>query len=208
LHLGSSFTNVPGGTAHWTFDGDTNYKPTSGDVSITLTQAPTTTVVSGGGTFVYNGLAHPATVLVTGAGGLSLTPPPVYSGTCSAAPVNVPDPPCTASYTYGGDPNHTSSNSSTTINITKANQTITWNAPPSMTFGAPLSGTQLNATVVGVAGGTPPGALTYTPGSGTVLAVNTQTLSVTAAATPNYILASKTVQINVLYASGGMCGGD
>jgi len=40
LHLGSSFTNVPDGTAHWTFDGDTNYKRASGDLAITITPAP------------------------------------------------------------------------------------------------------------------------------------------------------------------------
>jgi len=77
-----------------------------------------------------------------------------------------------------------------------------------MTFGAPLGSTQLNATVVGVSGGTAPGALTYNPAAGTVLSVGPKTLSVTAAATANYSPATATVQINVLYASGGICFGD
>lgn len=36
LHLGSSFTNVPGGTANWTFDVSRNYKAASGSVSIVI----------------------------------------------------------------------------------------------------------------------------------------------------------------------------
>ena len=38
LHLGDSFTNVPGGTANWTFDGNTNYKTAKGSATITITQ--------------------------------------------------------------------------------------------------------------------------------------------------------------------------
>src|SRR5205823_11752856 len=67
-------------------------------------------------------------------------------------------------------------------------------------LGTPLSGTQLNATVAGVAGGTPPGALTYTPPAGTVLGAGAnQALEVDAAATINYNAATKTVSINVNY---------
>ena len=36
LNLGNSFTNVPGGTAHWVFAGNTNYNAQSGDVAITI----------------------------------------------------------------------------------------------------------------------------------------------------------------------------
>ncbi|OLB40608.1 MAG: hypothetical protein AUH11_01485 [Acidobacteria bacterium 13_2_20CM_57_17] len=200
--------NAGTATANASFTGDANHTGSTDTKNLTINQAPSNTAVSGGGTFVYNGLAHPATVLVTGAGGLSLTPAPVYSGACSGAPVNVQETPCTASYTYAGDTNHTGSSGSTTINVTKASQTITWNVPVSMSFGAPLGGAQLNATVTGVSGGSPAGALTYTPGTNTVLGAGTQTLSVTAAATANYNSAPKTVQINVLYVSGGICNGD
>jgi hypothetical protein len=40
LNLGASFTNVPGGTAHWTFTGGTNYNNQNGSVDITITPAP------------------------------------------------------------------------------------------------------------------------------------------------------------------------
>jgi len=123
--------------------------------------------------------------------------------------VNVPDTPCTASYSYAGDANHTGSTASTTINIIKTNQTITWNALATMTYGGPLSSTQLNATVVGVAGGSAPGALTYTPAAGTILPAGSNSLTVTAAATANYNSATKTVTISVLYLGiSTSCDGD
>ena len=39
LNLGASFTNVPGGTATWTFGGDPNYKEATGTVAITINKA-------------------------------------------------------------------------------------------------------------------------------------------------------------------------
>jgi probable HAF family extracellular repeat protein len=42
LNAGASFTNVPGGTAQWTFTGDGNYEPASGTVSIAIQPAPLT----------------------------------------------------------------------------------------------------------------------------------------------------------------------
>jgi hypothetical protein len=39
LDLGATFTNVPGGTAHWTFSGGTNYNTAGGDASIEITRA-------------------------------------------------------------------------------------------------------------------------------------------------------------------------
>lgn len=38
LDLGASFTNVPGGTAHWTFHGGDNYFDESGDAAINITR--------------------------------------------------------------------------------------------------------------------------------------------------------------------------
>ena len=86
----------------------------------TIEKASSTTVVTGG-SFPYDGSPHPATVAVTGAGGLNLTPTPIYSGSCIAAPTTVAQgTSCTASYTYPGDDNHTTSTDSATVTITKA----------------------------------------------------------------------------------------
>src|SRR6185503_1596822 len=39
LDLGASFTDVPGGTAHWTFGGGTNYNDQEGDAAIVISKA-------------------------------------------------------------------------------------------------------------------------------------------------------------------------
>src|SRR5207247_899307 len=91
--------------------------------TIVITPAASLTTVSGAGSFVFDGSAHAAGVLVTGAGSLSLTPSPSYSGGCSAAPIHVAQTTptaCTASYSFAGDGDHTGSNDSATIVITPA----------------------------------------------------------------------------------------
>jgi hypothetical protein len=112
---------------------------------------------------------------------------------------NVGDYPITV--TLGSNPNYSVTPTNGTLTINKANQTITWANPANIVVGAPLSSTQLNATVAGVGGGTTPtGALTYTPPAGTVLPAGAnQALRVDAAATINYNAATKTVYINVNY---------
>ncbi len=60
LNLGTTFTNVPGGVATWTFAGDANYAPASGTVSITIVKAsPTISVAPYNVT--YDATAHTAT---------------------------------------------------------------------------------------------------------------------------------------------------
>jgi hypothetical protein len=39
LDLGATFTNVPGGTANWSFSGGSNYNPASGAVLVTINKA-------------------------------------------------------------------------------------------------------------------------------------------------------------------------
>ncbi|RYD96040.1 MAG: hypothetical protein EOP54_14645, partial [Sphingobacteriales bacterium] len=85
---------------------------------------------------------------------------------------------------------------STTANfrIDKATPVITWANPGDITYGTPLTATQLNATA------SVPGTLTYLPVSGTVLnAGANQTLNVNFVPTDaaNYNSVSKTVSINV-----------
>ncbi|MFA7403031.1 MAG: choice-of-anchor Q domain-containing protein [Pelobacteraceae bacterium] len=81
------------------------------------------------------------------------------------------------------------------LNITKATPVITWTAPAAITYGTPLSATQLNAGSGGVAG-----TFAYTPPIGTILSVGAgQTLSV--AFTPsdpgNYTAQAATVSLTV-----------
>ena len=72
LTFGDSFTDVPGGTANWTFHGGTNYIDQSGQVEIVITPATASVTVSGY-SGVYDGLAHGAVVSeATGVGGEDL----------------------------------------------------------------------------------------------------------------------------------------
>ncbi|MGN6341913.1 MAG: beta strand repeat-containing protein [Ginsengibacter sp.] len=94
--------------------------------------------------------------------------------------------------------NYNAASKEVSINVNKAEQTITWANPADITYGTLLSGTQLNAVVTGITGGSATGAVTYTPAAGTLLNAGTsQTLHVDVAATDNYNAASKDVSINV-----------
>src|SRR5918999_2471855 len=65
LTLGETFTDAPGGTAHWTFAGDATYNAAEGTVAITIERADAAIEVSGfSGT--YDGVAHGATGAATG----------------------------------------------------------------------------------------------------------------------------------------------
>jgi Big-like domain-containing protein/VCBS repeat protein len=75
--------------------------------------------------------------------------------------------------TYAGDANYHSGFGSVTYTINQLTPTITWSTPAAITYGTPLSATQLNATA------SVPGTLAYTPAAGTVLGAGSQTLSVT-----------------------------
>ena len=89
-----------------------------------------------------------------------------------------------------------------TLTIDQAAQTIAWTTPSSIVYGTALSGTQLDATASGVAGGAAAGSLTYSPLSGTVLHAGThQALTVTAALTTDYTQATATVYIDVTAAA-------
>jgi hypothetical protein len=131
LHLGTSFTNVPGGTAHWTFDGNGNYNATSGDVSISISKA-TATIVVNGYTGVYDGLAHGATGTATGVGGVNLSAGLNVGASFTNAPGG------TAHWMFTGGTNYNDANGDASITIAKANQTIsvTTHAPASAIYGA------------------------------------------------------------------------
>ena len=127
---------------------DNNYNNATGSGSILINKANSTTVVSvaGGVTFTYDATAHPATVSVTGAGGLSLTPDPVYS--CGHAPINVADSGCTASYSFAGDVNHNPSSDSKTYTINKATPLVSVSGGP-FTFDGSAHAATISITGVG-----------------------------------------------------------
>ena len=61
LHVAATtYTDVPGGLVHWTFDGNTNYNSASGDVAIVISKANATITVTPYNV-VYDFAAHTAT---------------------------------------------------------------------------------------------------------------------------------------------------
>jgi hypothetical protein len=94
LDLGATFTNVPGGTAHWTFSGGSNYTAQSGDVTINISKANAMVTLSDL-TQTADGSPKPATV-TTDPAGLSVnvtyngssTPPSASGSYAVVATVN------------------------------------------------------------------------------------------------------------------------
>ncbi len=72
LNPGASYTNVPGGTAHWIFTGNGNYNDQSGDVLILISKAEAVCLVT---PYVveYDRQSHTATGTCTGVLGGELT---------------------------------------------------------------------------------------------------------------------------------------
>ena len=116
LNFGASFTNVPGGTAHWTFAGNTNYSVASGDVNITITKATPTITWNNPADIVY-GTALSATQLnatANTAGSFSYTP---ASGTVLNAGSSQP---LLASFTPTDATNYNATSKTVMINVLKA----------------------------------------------------------------------------------------
>jgi hypothetical protein len=117
LDLGSSFTNVPGGTASWTFTDETgNYENDFGSVEVVLTKANATCTVLGF-TGVYDRDAHGATGSCTGVKGESLA-----GLILGSSFTNVPGG--TANWTFTDvTGNYNDANGSVGVVISKANAT-------------------------------------------------------------------------------------
>jgi len=87
-----------------------------------------------------------------------------------------------------------STNASATLTVLRKTPLITWSNPTPITYGAPLTPAQLNATAM------VPGAFAYNPATGTVLNAGTTTLSLlfTPADTVDYSGSIDTVSMVVL----------
>jgi hypothetical protein len=72
LDLGATYTNVPGGIAHWVFTGDTNYNDADDDADVSIAKADATIRVTPY-TVVDDGQPHTATGSATGVLGEDLT---------------------------------------------------------------------------------------------------------------------------------------
>ena len=156
-------------------------------------------------------------VVVPGTYVYTLPPsPPVTPAPGAVLPVGTH--PLAVAFTPTNTAAYTGATGSTTITVTQATPVITWPTPAAITVGTALSGTQLDATA-SFQGVSLPGTFQYTPGSGTLLAAGTHTLSVlfTPTDTLDFTTATATVQIVVgntgssgvsgapVYSSGDCC---
>jgi hypothetical protein len=117
LNLGASFTDAPGGTAHWSFAGDTNYEPANGDAVITINKATPVITWSNPADIIY-GTGLGATQLnatANVAGSFNYTP---SSGTVLNAGASHP---LLASFTPTDLTNYNSTSKTVMINVLKAN---------------------------------------------------------------------------------------
>ncbi|MBV9625748.1 MAG: choice-of-anchor D domain-containing protein [Acidobacteria bacterium] len=89
--------------------------------------------------------------------------------------------------------NYTTAKATVSITVNQATPVITWATPVAITYGTPLSATQLNAS------SSVPGNFVYTPAAGTVLPAGSQTLSVgfTPTDTTDYTTAKGAVILSV-----------
>jgi hypothetical protein len=152
----------------------------------TISFAPPT--LQAGGTTTASALAS---------SGLAITFSSLTSGVCTvsgAIVTGVSVGICSITANQSGNATYSAAAQTTqTITINKATPTVIWAAPASISYGTALSGTQLNATA------SIPGTFVYTPGSGTIPAVGTQTLSVSFMPTDaiNYNSQTATVAVTV-----------
>src|SRR4029077_11049443 len=142
INFGASFTDVPGGTATWTFTGGTNYNNQTGTGAVTISKADATVMITPySGT--YDALAHSLTGTAKGVGGVDLSAGINFG----ASFTNVPGG--TATWTFTGGTNYNNQTGTGAITISKADATVMI-TPYSGTFDAlPHS---LTGTAKGVGG--------------------------------------------------------
>jgi hypothetical protein len=147
-------------TATFTPADSTNYAAASVTTTIDVSRQTAVVTVTGGA-FTYDGLPHPATGSVTGAGGTTLGSPSFTYNGSSQPPVNAGSYEVVAS--YAGSGNYEPASATATITIAKAAAVLSWNQPAAIVYGTPLGAAQLNAT------SNAPGTFTYSPAAGSVL---------------------------------------
>ena len=128
LTFGETFTDAPGGTAHWTFAGDGNYARAIGDAPITISQAMLQISVAGF-TGPYDGQPHGASGGATGLTGEDLRSLLDLGATFT----NVPGG--TAYWSFAGNTNYTNVSGTASIILTKAAESVTLSSLPDKTYG-------------------------------------------------------------------------
>jgi len=196
-------SNSPVGSYPSTCSGavDANYTISYAPGSVTVSAAPLT-ITASGGTLTYGGTIPTITASYTyGSVVNSATPPSGLTTppTCSTtATSNSPAGTYPTTCSGAVDSNYTIAYVAGVLTITtptgKTNPVITWPTPAPVTYGTPLSGSQLDATA------NVPGTFTYNPPARTLLSAGAHTLSATFTPTNtsayNIVTATVTLQVN------------
>jgi hypothetical protein len=124
LHVDSTtYTDVPGGNVSWIFDGNTNYKPASGNATVTITQANAIITVTGF-SGVYDG--NPHGVISSSAVGVESPTPTDLSSLLHVDSTTYTDVPGgNVSWTFDGNTDYKPASGNATVTITQANAIIT-----------------------------------------------------------------------------------
>jgi hypothetical protein len=182
-------------TATFTPIDTANYNTATGTVSLTVSKATPTLTWAAPSAITY-GTTLSATQLNATS---SLTAGTIVYSPASGTTPSAGTQTLTATFTPSDTANYNTATGTVSLTVNKATPTLTWATPSTISYGTALSATQLNVTA-NVAG-----AITYSPASGAILSVGTQTLSAsfTPADSANYNSASASVSLNVIVAVPG-----
>ena len=182
-------------TATFTPTDTANYNTATGTVSLTVNKATPTITWATPSAITY-GTTLSATQLNATS---SLTAGTIVYSPASGTTPSAGTQTLTATFTPSDTANYNTATGTVSLTVNKATPTLTWATPSTISYGTALSATQLNVTA-NVAG-----AITYSPASGAILSVGTQTLSAsfTPADSANYNSASASVSLNVIVAVPG-----
>ncbi len=118
LDLGNSFTEVPGGTAAWSFVGEQNYNDAAGSVEIEIGKADADISVPNV-TVLYNGSPHGLTGTATGVNDVDL------SNLLDLGDKFIEAGEETINWTFDGNTNHSAASGEATLTITEADLLVT-----------------------------------------------------------------------------------
>jgi hypothetical protein len=175
-------------TATFTPTNTTNYTTATASVTLTVNQAMPTIAWAAPAAITY-GTALSGTQLnaISTAAGI-FTYSPVAGTVLTTGQQTL-----TATFTPTDTTDYTTATATVTLTVNQAASTFIWGAPAPITYGTPLSATQLNAT------STIAGTFTYSPAAGTVLNAGKQALTATFTPTDtaDYMSASTSITLTV-----------
>ena len=173
--------------------GTANYSTTTATVALTVTANKATPTLTWA---TPDAITYGTTLTATQLNASGSVVGAITYSPASGTTLNAGTQTLTATFTPTDTANYITTTGTVSLVVNKATPTLTWSTPSSITYGTTLSATQLNATA------SVPGTIVYSPASGAILSVGTQTLSATftPSDTANYSSTSTGVSLNVIVA--------